>query len=128
MSVSEVPSVRKHSATFATFKLDGLNKTSLAIFQMLADGVILVTLSYVSLSFVMLFNHHDRHYAEYYLYLIPTICTTLATVFVFARSGLYNVLNGFSYSRMLASTFTNFVQVIFLLVGCFFIFKISDSF
>jgi len=95
---------------------------------MLGDGFILVTLSYVSLSFVMLLSQHDKHYIEYYTYLLPTIGTTLVAVFLFARSGIYNVLNGDSYSRILTSTLTNFVQVIFLLITCFFIFKISDSF
>ena len=127
MGVGEVLSVRDRE-TFITFKLDGLSRTAIAISQMAGDGLILTILSYASLSFVMLLDRHDKHYIEYYIYLAPTIGATLVCVFIFARSGIYNILNGYSHSRILISTIKNFVGVIFLLVGCFFIFKISDSF
>jgi Undecaprenyl-phosphate glucose phosphotransferase len=76
----------------------------------------------------MLFGRHDQNYIEYYSYFLPTSGTTLAAVVFFARSGIYDPLNGFSYSRALTLALTNVVKVIFLLIACFFIFKISDNF
>ena len=128
MGVIEVPSVRRGRGTFTTIKLHELSRTEIAVFQMVVDGLILIVLSYVSLSFVMLLGRHDRYYIEYYTYLVPTIGTTLCTVFIFARAGVYSVLDGNSYPQILTRTIKNFIQVVFLLIGCFFIFKSSDSF
>ena len=129
MGIVEVPSISGGREIFNKLRLDRMSRTEIAAFQMIADGLILTILSYVSLSVVIFVNHHEKHYIEYYyLYLIPTIGATLIALFLFARSGVYNVINGSTNSRILVSTLTNFVQVILLIIGCFFIFKISDSF
>src|SRR5689334_10478014 len=104
MSVGEFPIADRQPETRSTFKINEISRTAIAVVQMATDGVTLVILSYVSLSFAIFFGHHDKMYIEYFTYLIPTICATLAMVFIFARSGVYDVLNHTGYVRVLKST------------------------
>jgi Undecaprenyl-phosphate glucose phosphotransferase len=125
MGILEFPIVRRDGRTV---NFHEISRTGIAISQMLADGLILIALSYMSLSLAMFLSHHDPQYVEYYIYLIPTISVTLIAIFSFARAGIYDVLNDFSYVRVLSVTIKNLIEVIFLLIGCLFIFKISDNF
>jgi Undecaprenyl-phosphate glucose phosphotransferase len=128
MSVGEFPIAKRQPETRSTFKISEISRTAIAVAQMAVDGVTLVVLSYVSLSFAIFFGHHDQRYIEYFTYLIPTVCATLTMVFIFARSGVYDVLNNAGYVRVLKSTLRHLVEVIFLLIACLFILKRSDDF
>jgi Undecaprenyl-phosphate glucose phosphotransferase len=128
MSVGEFPIAERKPETRSTFSIHEISRTAIAVAQMVVDGVMLVVLSYVSLSFAIYFGHHDPRYIEYYSYLVPTIGATLAMVFAFARSGVYDLLSGARYARVLRSTIKHLMEVILLLIACLFILKRSDDF
>jgi Undecaprenyl-phosphate glucose phosphotransferase len=111
-----------------SFENNEVSRTSLAISQMLMDGISLVFLSYISLSLAMFFGKHDKHYVEYVFYSVPTIATTVVMVCLFARSGVYNPLNLCDQIGLLRSTVKCLIQTMLLLIGCLFIFKMSDDF
>jgi Undecaprenyl-phosphate glucose phosphotransferase len=132
MSVDELSIVERQPETRSTFKIREASRTVIAAAQMAVDGVTLVILSYVSLSFAIFFGRHDSNYIEYLIYLIPTIGATLFMVFIFARSGVYDVLNNVGCVRVLRSklrsTLKHLMEVIFILIACLFILKRSDDF
>ena len=128
MSVGEFSIAERRPETRSSFKIREVSRTVIAAAQMAVDGVTLVILSYVSLSFAILVGHHDPNYTEYLIYLIPTISATLLMVFIFARSGVYDVLNNIGYIRVLRSTLKHQMGVILLLIACLFILKRSDDF
>jgi Undecaprenyl-phosphate glucose phosphotransferase len=128
MSVGEFPIVERQPETRSTFKIREISRTGIAVLQMIVDGITLILLSYVSLSLAIYFGNHDPFYIEYFTYLTPTVSATLAMVFVFARSGVYDVLNNTSYVRVLKFTLKYLVEVVFLLIAGLFILKRSDDF
>ncbi len=112
---SRVPNVREPS------------RTLIAAAQMVGDGLILTTLSYLSLSFVIYTQHQETKYIAYFPYFLLTVGTTMIMVFRFARSGVYDVSDAFNCSGILRSTVKRFVEVILLLIASLFILKISDE-
>ena len=102
------------------------SRTSIAVAQMVGDSLILTTLSYVSLKFVI-FPYIDIMDTEYSIYIFLTISVTIVMVFGFARSGVYDVLDDNNYSEILRSTFKCLGVVILLLTACLFILKLSDN-
>src|SRR5437588_2210292 len=128
MSIGEFSIAERQPETRSSFKIREVSRTVIAAAQMTVDGVTLVILSYVSLSFAIVVGHHDPNYIEYLVYLIPTISATLLMVVIFARSGVYDVLNNIGYIRVLRSTLKHLVEVILLLIACLFILKRSDDF
>jgi Undecaprenyl-phosphate glucose phosphotransferase len=128
MSVGDIPIPEKDRRASRTFNFNELNRTIFAVAQMLADGVTLIVLSYVSLSIALFVGRHDPRYGEYYIYLIPTLAATVSMVFAFARSGVYNVFNASDHIGVIKSTVKHLLEVTFLLIGCLFILKMSDDF
>jgi Undecaprenyl-phosphate glucose phosphotransferase len=133
MTVGEFPVPRRDRGSFenndrGSFESNDVSRTSLAISQMLMDGVALIVLSYVSLSVAMFLGKHAKNYVEYVFYLIPTIAATIVMVCMFARSGVYNPLNLRDQIGILRSTVKCLIQTMLLLVGCLFIVKMSDDF
>src|SRR6266487_2858842 len=126
MSVSDITIVRKDRKSATTVSFDQFSRTAIAIAQMIADGLILTTLSFLSLVFVIFMQRHDG--IHYYLYLFPTIGACVTLVFSFACSGIYDVLNVFDRISVLRSTVKRLLEVILLLTGCFFVLKVSDDF
>jgi Undecaprenyl-phosphate glucose phosphotransferase len=112
--------------TRGAFNVGELNRTLIAGAQMAADGFILTTLSFISLGLVIFLQRHEG--IRYYLYLLPTIGVTVIVVVNFARAGLYDVFKDYHRIGMVGSTVKHFVVIILLLIGCFFIFKVSDEF
>jgi Undecaprenyl-phosphate glucose phosphotransferase len=102
-------------------------RTLMAAAQMVGDGLILTTLSYLSLSFVIYTQHQETKYIAYFLYLLLTVGTAMIMVFRFARSGVYDVSDAFYRSGIFRSTVKHFVEVILLLVASLFVLKISDE-
>jgi Undecaprenyl-phosphate glucose phosphotransferase len=125
MTVELVPTVENERKTSGTFNFDGLSRTLIAAAQMAGDGLILTTLSYVSLSLVI-YAHHDSRYVGYFPYLVSTVGTTVIMIFAFARSGVYDVFDEFKRIGIFR-TVKCLVLVILLLTACLFIFKVSDS-
>ena len=124
MSVGEIPLFEK-DRTGKRF-LDETGRTFFAVVQMVADGIALLCLSYVSLSVAIVVGHHNPRYVEYYSYLFPTIATAICMVFLFARAGVYDVFN--DSLSVLRSTLKYLLQMMLVLVGCLFVAKLSDDF
>src|ERR1700736_4663950 len=78
-------------------------RTLMAAAQMVGDGLILTTLSYLSLSFVIYTQHQETKYITYFLYLLLTVGATMIMVVRFARSGVYDVSDAFNRSGIFRS-------------------------
>src|SRR5215471_8533747 len=128
MSVGEFPIAEGQPETRSTFKIREIRRTSIAVGQMVVDGITLIALSYLSLRLAIYFGNYDKRHVEYFIYLIPTVTATLAMVFIFARSGVYDVLNNEGYIQPLKATLKYLVGVVFLLIAGLFILKRSDDF
>jgi Undecaprenyl-phosphate glucose phosphotransferase len=128
MTVGDMLISTKVRNTPRFLNFDDVSRSGIAAAQMAVDGLILIALSYVALSFAIFLEHHEPGYIEYYLYLYPTIGATVTMVFTFARSGVYNVFNALDATGVLRVTVKRLVEVTLLLIGCFFILKVSDDF
>jgi Undecaprenyl-phosphate glucose phosphotransferase len=128
MSVGELPIPGSNRGPHRTLSIEEFNRTFFTLSQMLADGFALVLLSYVSLSVALRLGRHDAQYAEYYIYLLPTLAVTVSVVFAFARSSVYNVFNGLGQFGVLRTSVKLLLEVMLLLIGCLFILKMSDDF
>ena len=126
MTVSDIPVEQRGRKTAGTLHFTEFSRTMIAVAQMAADGCIVPISSLLSLSFVIFVQRHDN--INFYLYAPPTIAATVGLVFSLARSGVYDVFNTFGCLGVLRSTFRRVLEVMLLLTGCFFIFKVSDDF
>jgi Undecaprenyl-phosphate glucose phosphotransferase len=127
MTVSDLPIPGNGRSASSAFDFDRFGRTLMAVAQMVGDGLILTTLSYLSLSFVIFIQHHETKYIEYFAHLVATAGTTIIMVFSFARSGVYDVFESYNRFGMLKSTVKRLIEVILLLIGCLFILKVSDE-
>jgi Undecaprenyl-phosphate glucose phosphotransferase len=127
MTVDDIPIGTNDRRTSKTSRLYEIDRTLIAAVQMVGDGFILLTSSYVSLSVVVYTQHPTAQYIEYFSYLFSTIGTTVMAIFWFAQSGVYDVSEEFNYIRMFNCTIKRLVEVISLLTVCLFIFKVSDN-
>jgi len=104
----------------------GLSRTGITIAQMAADGLFVLISSLLSLCFtIFVLRHEGVHFS---LYVLPTVVATVVLVFNFARSGVYDVFNASNRLAVLRSTVRRLIEVVLLLIGCFFVIKVSDSF
>jgi len=96
MTVGDIPIAGNDRKSSRTFNLAEFSRTLIAAAQMVGDGLILITLSYVSLSFVTYIQHHETVNIEYFYYFVLTIGTTITVIVGFARSGAYDVSDAFN--------------------------------
>jgi Undecaprenyl-phosphate glucose phosphotransferase len=127
MTVGDISTGRNDRKSSRTFNFDGISRILIAAAQMVGDGVILVTLSFASLGFVIYFESHKLENMQYVLYVCCTVGTTLIMIFSFARAGVYYVFDEFNRVEILKSTVRCLVTVMLLLTACLFIFKVSDN-
>jgi Undecaprenyl-phosphate glucose phosphotransferase len=125
MTVGHIPAAGTDRKTPRTFNFDEISRTLIAVLQMVGDGLILITLSYVSLSLVI-YIHHETVYIGYLPYFVLTVGTTLIMICGFARSGVYDVFDEFKRIGIFRTVKCHFM-VILLLTACLFILKISDN-
>jgi Undecaprenyl-phosphate glucose phosphotransferase len=102
------------------------SRTGIAVAQMAVDSLIVLISSCLSLTFTIFALRHDG--IHFYIYVLPTAAATIVLVFNLARSGVYDTVNAPSLSGALRSTIRRLLEVMLLLTGCFFVFKVSDSF
>jgi len=102
------------------------SRTAIAGAQMAVDSLIVPISSFLSLSFTIFVLRHEG--IHFYLYVLPTAAATIVLVFNLARSGVYDTFNALSLLGALRSTIRRLLEVVLLLTGCFFVFKVSDSF
>jgi Undecaprenyl-phosphate glucose phosphotransferase len=93
---------------------------------MAIDSLIVPISSFLSLGFTIFALRHDS--INFYIYVLPTAAATIVLVFNLARSGVYDTFNAPSVLGALRSTIRRLLEVVLLLTGCFFVFKVSDSF
>src|ERR1700730_1773299 len=124
MTVGHIPTGGTDRKTFRIFNFDEFSRTLIAVVQMVGDGLILITLSYVSLSLVM-YVHNEAIYIGYLPCFVLTVSTTMIMICGFARSGVYDIFDEFKRIGILR-TLKCLVVVILLLTACLFILKISD--
>jgi hypothetical protein len=110
---SRAPNVRESS------------RTLIAVAQMIGDGLILTTSSYLSLSFVV--HTEQTEYIAYLPYVSFTVVTTVIMAVRVARCGMYDVSDALNHSGILGSTFKHLLEVMLLLTACLFVFKVSDN-
>src|ERR1700747_1981438 len=122
MTVELVPTAADGRKTHGIFNVDQFSRTLIAAAQMVGDGLILITLSCVSLSLVT-YSHHETTYIEYLLYSVSTVATTLVMIFSFARAGVYDVFDEFKRIGILR-TLKCLLVVILLFTACLFSLKI----
>ena len=91
MTVRDIPIAGNDRKTSRTFNFDRFSRTLIAAVQMVGDALILTTLSYVSLLFVIN-EHHELEYIKYLPYFVSTVGATIIMIFGFARSGVYDVI------------------------------------
>jgi len=127
MTVGDIPIAGNDRKNSRRFNFDEFSRTLIAAAQMVGDGFILTTLSYISLSFVTHVQSHETGGTEYLPYVILTVATTITMIFSFARSGAYDVSDAFNCVGILRSTVKRLVEVILLLTACLFVLKISDN-
>jgi hypothetical protein len=107
-------------------RFNDFSRTGIAVAQMAADSIILPISSFLSLSFTIFVLRHDG--IDFYLYVLPTAAATIVLVFNLARSGVYDILNAAGRFGVVRFTIKRLLEVVLLLIGCFFVLKVSDSF
>jgi Undecaprenyl-phosphate glucose phosphotransferase len=93
---------------------------------MATDGFIVPIASFLALGFTSFVLRHDG--IHFYLYVLPTAAATVVLVFNLARSGVYDIFNASSRLGVLSAIIRRLLEVMLLLIGCFFVLKVSDSF
>ncbi len=127
MTVGDIPTLGNDRRTFGIFSFGEFSRTLIVAAQMLGDGLILSTLSYVSLIVVICVHDHETENSYFTPYLSSTISTSVIMMFAFARSGVYDIFDESNLVEILRSTLRCLVIVMLLLTACLFIFKISDN-
>jgi Undecaprenyl-phosphate glucose phosphotransferase len=102
------------------------SRTAIAGAQMAIDSLIVPISSFLSLGFTIFVLRHEG--IHFYIYVLPTAAATIVLVFNLARSGVYDTFSAPSLLGSLRSTIRRLLEVVLLLTGCFFVFKVSDSF
>jgi Undecaprenyl-phosphate glucose phosphotransferase len=126
MAVRSIPTAGNNRKTSENISSHELSRTLIAATQMAGDGLILTTLSYLSL-WLTLYQHYDIRYIDYILYTVATVLATIVMVVSFARSEVYDVFEGFNRVKILRSTVKCLAVVILVLTAGLFILKISDN-
>jgi len=127
MSIGDISLAENDRRTSRAPNFREPTRTLMAAAQMVGDGLILTTLSYLSLSFVIYTQHQETKYIAYFPYLLLTVGATMMMVFRFARSGVYDVSDAFNLGVIFRSTVKRFIEVILLIIASLFVLKISDE-
>jgi Undecaprenyl-phosphate glucose phosphotransferase len=127
MSIGDISLAGNDRRTSIAANFREPTRTLMAAAQMVGDGLILTTLSYLSLSVVIYTQHQEAKHIAYFPYLLLTVGATMMMVFRFARSGVYDVSDAFNVGVIFRSTVKRFVDVILLIIASLFVLKISDE-
>jgi Undecaprenyl-phosphate glucose phosphotransferase len=126
MAIREIPTSENGRKTSGTVCFDELNRTTVAVLQMVGDGLILTVLSTISL-YVVLYTNYNFEYTGFLPHTFSTVFATIIVILAFARSEVYDVLGEFDIIKTLKSTVKCLAVVILLLTACLFILKVSDN-
>ena len=126
MAVRDISTAGDDGKAFGISNFREFSRTLIVAAQMIGDGVILTTLSYLSFSF-SIYPNYEAQYIAYLPYFASTVGTTVIAICGFARSDVYDVFDEFNSFRILTSTVKCLIVVILLLTACLFIMKVSDN-
>ena len=87
MTAGEIPTARRDRKILNSFRFNPYSRTTIAIAQMIGDGFLLTTLSYLSLNLVT-FAREDTVYIYYFAYIVCTIGTIIVLMVIAASSGV----------------------------------------
>ena len=90
MTVGEIPTAGHDRKFLHSFNFNPFSRTLIAIAQMVGDGLLLTTLSYLSLNLVA-FARGETVYMNYFAYTACTIGTVIVLMVISASSGVYDV-------------------------------------
>jgi Undecaprenyl-phosphate glucose phosphotransferase len=126
MTIGHIRAATNQWKTFRTLNLNGFSRTFMVAIQMLGDGLIMISLSYLSFRLVR-YTHNEATSIQYFPYVASTIGTTVIMIAISARSGVYDVFDEFDRFEILRSTIKCVSLVILMLTAALFIFKVSDN-
>ena len=126
MAVRDISTAGDDGKAFGISNFREFSRTLIVAAQMIGDGVILTTLSYLSFS-LSIYPNYEAQYIAYLPYFASTVGTTVIAICGFARSDVYDVFDELNSFRILTSTVKCLMVVILLLTACLFIIKVSDN-
>ena len=125
MTVGEIPTAGHDPKILKSFNFNPFSRTLIAIAQMVGDGLLLTTLSYLSLNLVT-YARGDTVYIYYFAYVVCTIGTIIVLMVISASSGVYDVYE-FNRFEILRATIKSVAIAMLMLTAVLFIFKVSDN-
>jgi Undecaprenyl-phosphate glucose phosphotransferase len=125
MTVGEIPTVGHDPKILKGFNFNPFSRTLIAIAQMVGDGVLLTTLSYLSLN-VVTYSRDETVYIHYFAYFACTIGTIIILMVISASSGVYDVYESNRFD-ILRATIKCIAIAMLMLTAVLFIFKVSDN-
>src|ERR1700754_4117355 len=90
MTAGEIPTAGRNRRILSSFRFNPYSWTTIAIAQMVGDGLLLTTLSYLSLNLVT-YARDETVYIYYVAYIACTIGTIIVLMVMAASSGVYDV-------------------------------------
>ena len=123
MTVGEIPTAGHDPKVLNRFNFNPFSRTLIAVAQMVGDGLLLTTLSYLSLSLVI---HARGEIVFYSAYFVCTIGTTIVILVISASSGVYDVYESNRFDILIA-TIKCVAIAMLMLTAVLFIFKVSDN-
>src|SRR5580704_916838 len=126
MTVGEIPTAGHDPTILKSVNFNPFSRTLIAIAQMVGDGLLLTTLSYLSLNLVT-YAHGDAVSIDYYFaYVACTIGTIIVLTVISASSGVYDVYESNRFD-ILMDTIKSVAIAMLILTAVLFIFKVSDN-
>ncbi len=125
MTVGEIPTTGHDRKTLKSFNFNPFSRTVIAIAQVGGDGLLLTTLSYLSLNLVTYARDGTVNIYSF-MYVVCTIGTIIVLVAISASSGVYDVYES-SRLEILTATIKCVAIAMLMLTTVLFIFKVSDN-
>jgi Undecaprenyl-phosphate glucose phosphotransferase len=125
MTVGEIPTAGHDRKILQSFNFNPFSRTLIAIAQMVGDGLLLTTLSYLSLNLVT-YARDESVYIHYFAYVVCTIGTIIVQMVISASSGVYDVYESNRFD-ILRATIKSVAISMLMLTAVLFIFKVSDN-
>ena len=126
MTVGSIRTRTNDQKFLRLFNVGEVSRRNIVILQMLGDGLIMTTLSYLSFSFVT-HLHGDIGPSQSFPYVASTIGTTTILIGISACSGVYDVFDKFSRFEVLKSTIKCLAVAMLIFTATLFIFKVSGD-
>jgi Undecaprenyl-phosphate glucose phosphotransferase len=125
MTVREIPTTGHDPKILKRFNFNPFSRTLIAVAQMVGDGLLLTTLSYLSLNLVI-YARDENVYIYSFAYFACTIGTVIVLMVISASSGVYDVYDS-SRFEILKETAKSVAIAMLMLTAVLFICKVSDN-